>query len=335
MPTISVLMSVYNGEEFLKESIDSILNQTYEDFEFVIVDDGSTDSTIEIIESYSDKRIKAYQLKENKGVSAALQYGLSKINGKYIAKADADDIYLPARLQKQKEYLDSHKDLTLVKTLIEYFPHDEAISHTNRYKDFKAFREQFKNTVVSTSDIAEKLYWTCCIPHATIMANAQVVKKIGYDTSLRMGEDYKLFYLMNKSGYKMGTVNEVLTHVRVSANSLTVKEHSSFWNTVYKIKEQEIRALFENGNKVYLWGAGAKGESVFNFILPRELVIHGFIDSDLNKQSKGLNGIPVFSPDILLEGDKVIITSQPGLYAIGEQLKGKGFAPLEDFIGFF
>lgn len=102
IPEISVLMSVYNGEKYIQEAIDSILNQTYSDFELIIINDGSTDQTREIIESYQDERIKLFNFKKNKGVGAVLKFGLTQVNGRYIAKADADDINHPERLLKQK-----------------------------------------------------------------------------------------------------------------------------------------------------------------------------------------------------------------------------------------
>ena len=102
MPEITALMSVYNGEEFIAETIESILNQTYPDFEFVIVNDGSTDRTKEIIESFKDDRIKLFNLDGNRGVGPALNYGLSKVKNKYVVKVDADDISVPTRFEEQK-----------------------------------------------------------------------------------------------------------------------------------------------------------------------------------------------------------------------------------------
>lgn len=335
MPEISVLMSVYNGEEYIRPAIDSILNQTILDYEFIIVNDGSVDRTREIIESYSDSRIKLFHLSENRGVGGALNFGLTQATGKYIAKADADDINHPTRLQKQKEYLDLHTEVALVKTLITYFPHNQITSESSRYKNYKNFRENFKNAIVSIEDLAEKLYWTCCIPHTTVMMRREDIINIGYDPTLRIGEDYKLFYEMNKLGLKMGTVNEHLVDVRVSDHSTTVQLDTIFWNVIFNIKEKEIRQLFNSGSRVYLWGAGLKGESLIHHVLPKECTIAGFIDSDPKKQNQIIAGYQVYAPDILVKGDKVLITSQPGLYAIGDQLKKQGFVPNDDFIGFY
>ena len=105
-PLVSVLMAVYNGEKYLLEAIESILNQTYTNFEFLIINDGSTDSTEEIILSYSDQRIRYIKNEQNLKLIASLNKGLDLAKGKYIARMDADDISLPDRLEKQVNFLE-------------------------------------------------------------------------------------------------------------------------------------------------------------------------------------------------------------------------------------
>jgi len=110
---ISVLLSVYNGEKYLREACDSIISQTFTDFEFIIVDDGSTDRSVDILRSYKDERMKIIQ-QPNKGLSAALNVGLSASAGKYIARMDADDVSVPHRLETQYEFLESHPECVAV-----------------------------------------------------------------------------------------------------------------------------------------------------------------------------------------------------------------------------
>ncbi len=117
-PKVSVIMSVYNGDKYLREAIESILNQTFTDFEFIIVNDGSTDNSLEIIESYDDERIKTINNKKNIGLTKSLNKALKFAKGKYIARQDADDVSLPNRFEKQVEYLDSHPEVALVGTSV-------------------------------------------------------------------------------------------------------------------------------------------------------------------------------------------------------------------------
>ena len=112
-PELSVVMAIYNGREFLREAIDSVLSQTMRDFEFVIVDDGSTDGSHSIVESYSDPRIRIIS-QENTGLAQALNNGISESKGEFIARMDQDDICLPERFAVQLEFLKNHHDVVAV-----------------------------------------------------------------------------------------------------------------------------------------------------------------------------------------------------------------------------
>ena len=116
MPLVSVVMPVYNAEKFLAEAIESILTQTFSDFELIIVDDGSTDGSAGIIQAYDerDDRIHSVQLDMNEGVASARNRGTALSSGKYIAAMDCDDISLPERLQQQVEFLESHPAIDAV-----------------------------------------------------------------------------------------------------------------------------------------------------------------------------------------------------------------------------
>ena len=112
-PKISVVMPVLNGEKYLAEAIESILNQTFQDFEFIIVDDGSTDQTPEILRSYANKdsRIQIVTNPINRGIGYSRNRGIALSRGEYIANMDADDLCLPERFEKQVRFLDSHPDI--------------------------------------------------------------------------------------------------------------------------------------------------------------------------------------------------------------------------------
>ena len=116
---ISVVMSCYNSERFLRQSIDSILMQSYREFEFIIWNDGSTDSTEEIIKSYHDERIR-YFYAPNQGLGSALAAACKEARGRYIARMDDDDIAMPNRLDKELAFLELHPDYILVSCLCEF-----------------------------------------------------------------------------------------------------------------------------------------------------------------------------------------------------------------------
>jgi hypothetical protein len=120
-PTVSVVMSVFNGEPYLHEALESILNQTFRDFEFIIINDGSTDGSATVLESYrkSDSRLRVYH-QENRGVGESLNRGCGLAQGKYIARMDADDIATSGRLMRQVEFMEGHPEVDVVGGAVEF-----------------------------------------------------------------------------------------------------------------------------------------------------------------------------------------------------------------------
>ncbi|WP_408010794.1 glycosyltransferase family 2 protein [Pseudalkalibacillus sp. A8] len=114
---ISVVMAVYNGKLYVQQAIDSILQQTYRDFEFIIVNDGSTDKTIEILNDIQDPRVRLIHLPQNGGAASALNMGIQNAKGKWIAIQDADDLSCPTRLEDQISYVEEHLGIAAVGTL--------------------------------------------------------------------------------------------------------------------------------------------------------------------------------------------------------------------------
>ena len=133
-PKVSIVTSVHNGEIYLEESIDSILHQTYTNFEFIIIDDGSYDKTPEIMNSYvKDNRIRIFKNPQKLGLSKSFNLGVKKSTGEYIARHDADDISIKNRLFVQKNYLDLHQDVAIVSSSNIYINQlGEVISVANR-----------------------------------------------------------------------------------------------------------------------------------------------------------------------------------------------------------
>lgn len=331
MPKISAIMPVYNGEKYVAETIESILNQSFTDFEYIIVNDGSTDRTREIIESFLDERIKLFNLDKNMGVGYASNYALNKTSGKYIARVDSDDIYHRNRFYLQNEFLDNNPSTALVKSLVNYFP-DNDVELTDRYRTIKEIVEKDKNSVILPEDISKRLYFNCCIPHNSIMVRSEVIKEFGYK-NLPINEDYQLFYSMNLKGYRMATINKCLVEFRVSNSSTTVRYRRLLFEGIYTIKKDIINKLFTSG-KVFLWGAGSFGEMVYDVLKHNSLDIEGFIDSDPTKQGVFISGKQVFSSDIVRNGKdiKILVTSQPGMIPITNELENRGFEHLKDYL---
>jgi len=208
---ISVLMPVYNGEKFLVEAIDSILNQTFRDFEFIIVNDGSTDRTVEIIESYNDQRIKLIN-RENGGVSAALNTGLENAKGKYIVRMDADDISHLDRIEKQYDFIKNNPEYIIVGTDVNY------ITEENDFV-FRYFSPAYSN-----DDISAIASTQCPFIHTSVIFVKNAILKAGcYEETAYAFEDHFLWANLAKKQFGlMHVLKDALVDVRLNPGSVTV-----------------------------------------------------------------------------------------------------------------
>jgi len=206
MPKISVLMPVYNTpENFLRDAIDSILNQTYNDFEFIIVNDGSTNNAEDVIFSYKDERIKYIKNEKNLGLIAASNKGFDNAHGEYIARFDSDDISLPERLAKQAEFLDKNIDVGVLGTQYESFP-------KKRISDAETDSKKIKETLLVQSNQ---------IGNPTVMFRKKLLveNNIRYDKNALYVEDYKIWLdLINKTEF--ANLNEILLKYRRHGGSI-------------------------------------------------------------------------------------------------------------------
>jgi len=211
MPTVTVLMPVYNGEKYLKESIESILTQTYTDFEFLIINDGSTDSSKFIVSSYNDTRIRYIEKEKNTGIVDTLNYGLDLASGKYIARMDCDDISLPVRLEKQVIFMDNNPDVGISGTWAQTFG---ELSNNDVWK----YPESHK-------DISCALMFNSVLVHSSVIMRKSYLQqyKLTYKTDYIYAEDYD-FWVNANACFKLANIPKVLLKYRISYNSTS---HSS------------------------------------------------------------------------------------------------------------
>ena len=180
-PKISVILPVYNGEKYLAEAIDSILSQTYQNFELIIINDCSSDRTPEIISSFTDERIRIINNPSNMKISRSLNKGIELAQGQFIARMDADDISLPERFQKQVAFLENYPDIGVVGSWIRRI--DEKGNFINNM-----FRETRPET------IKWDLFFGSPIAHPSVMMRAEVVRSSGgYSIDAFGCEDYELW----------------------------------------------------------------------------------------------------------------------------------------------
>lgn len=202
-------MPVYNSAAYLQLAINSVLQQSFTDFELIIVNDGSTDNSELIISSYKDERIVYLKNEQNKGLIYTLNKGIDAARGQYIARMDGDDICLPERLEKQIAYLSLHPQVQVLATLVELINEKgEAIGYWE--EDKKA---------VSARQIRALLPRDNCIAHPTIVYSNHLIKKYRYNASQPKTEDYDLWLRLQADNIPMHKLGEVLVQYRVLKTS--------------------------------------------------------------------------------------------------------------------
>lgn len=226
MPRVSVIMGIYNSnnEEMVKSAIDSILNQTFKDFEFIICDDGSTDGTYELVKRLTkhDDRVILIQNEKNSGLAYSLNHCLSIAKGEYIARMDADDISLPERLEEEVAFLDNNKEFAIVGCNVKFF-NSNGIWGKRCLPEFPE-----KASFLFTSPFV----------HPSILIRAEVMTVLcGYrvEKETLRAEDYDLFMRMYSKGYKGYNLQAELYCFREDENAYKRRAYK------YRLDEAKVR----------------------------------------------------------------------------------------------
>lgn len=237
---ISVILPAYNAELYLKEAVDSVLAQTFTDFELILLNDGSTDKTEEIILSYNDNRIVYVRNEKNLGLIGTLNKGMALAKGKYIARMDADDICFPERFAKQFDFLEKNKEYVICGT--------SAYRFYDHISDGRTF-----NVPLSDESIRTRLFFNSGFIHPSVMFRSDIVREynLGFSDDYKYAEDY--FFWMDLLKYGKGfNLKEKLLHYRVVATSQTavgnsnVEERKKILGNIHKHYFSDYRISVDN-----------------------------------------------------------------------------------------
>ena len=223
MILISVLMPIYNtNPTHLRKAVESILNQSYKDFEFIIINDGSTNDVEDVILSYKDRRIKYFRNDKNLGLIATLNKGIDLCSGNYIARLDSDDYSALNRLEKQIDYMEKNLNIGLLGTYFEYFPYNEQFEQLKTFKDIKLCIR----------------YLPGCLLHSSAMIRKSVLKNnnLYYNKGCIHAEDFKMWSDLSRV-CDVDILPEVLTFYRKSDNGICAN------NMVWQNKMLRVIAL--------------------------------------------------------------------------------------------
>ena len=222
-PLVSVIMPAYNAGKFIDRAVESILDQTFKDFEFIIIDDGSEDDTWNVIQKFAkkDRRIVSLRNEKNLNISNSLNRGLGVAKGEYIARMDADDWSYPYRLQRQYDFMVKNHDIVVLGSGVYFCDHNFAVLNEREYP-------------TDDKTVRRKIFRFSPFCHAVVFMRSDAVRKAGgYNPDLYDAEDYDLYFRMGKIG-KLRNLPEVLYKVRTYPTSVSQ----------IRTKRQEILALF-------------------------------------------------------------------------------------------
>jgi glycosyltransferase involved in cell wall biosynthesis len=276
-PKVTVLLPVYNASLFLKEAIESVLAQTFTDFELLIINDGSTDRSEEIILSYSDSRIRYEKNETNLRLIATLNKGIDLAKGEFIARMDADDICMPSRLEKQVAYMDANPDVGVLGTWV----------HTLGLE--KDYQVRFKQ---GHDEIRFRLFLSNYIHHPTVLLRRSVLvdHNVKYGDYLHI-EDYEMWVRMSKY-CKIDILPEVLLQYRVHGQNISQLNKEFQQDYSAQIRKMQIDELQVNYTSIELdayecFLKDIKFENADSFM---------HLSKFLNKLIKANNDKKVFSP---------------------------------------
>lgn len=282
-PKVSVLLAVHNGEQFVRPALASIYHQTYQDFEVVIVDDGSTDGTPEILRQMKDSRTIIYRNAENQGLTKSLNTGLRLCRGEYVARMDADDVSHPRRLEKQVQFLESHPEVALVGT--SYYQIDA------------------EGTVIAPievpaddSEIRERLREKNCFGHGTVIVRRDVLVACGgYDERYVCAQDYDL-WLRIAEGHRLANLREPLYYWRSTGQGISharKQEQKRYKDLAVREAEKRRRACVSAGR---MGRHPPDADPLVSVIVPtynRPELLHRAIRSILNQTYRNIEIVVV------------------------------------------
>jgi len=197
-PKVTVFIPVHNREDYIRVAVNSILAQTFEDFELVVVDDGSTDRTAEVLAEYADPRLRVIKNGENLGIPASRNRGLEAATGEYIALLDSDDHAYPDRLARQVKYLDANPQITQVGSWCSFMD-----SNGNML-------DKVRRQPLNPEDIHAHLLFHCPVINRTVMARTAALQEVGYDTAFPRCQDYDMHSRLVIAGHSLANMPGIL-----------------------------------------------------------------------------------------------------------------------------
>jgi glycosyltransferase involved in cell wall biosynthesis len=231
---ISIICSIYNSNKTLPQMIESVLNQTYKNFELILINDGSIDNSLKIIQEFADKDNRIVIIdKKNSGLTKSLNVGLKKAKGKYIARIDADDIWYPDKLQKQIDFLERNLYYALIGTAYNEIDENGKVIFQKQRLPLLITDEEIRNNIAKFNPFF----------HSSVMFRKEILDIIGfYNEEFKYTQDYE-FWIRIMTKYKVTNLPEVLASRRYSDNMISIKKEKEQRMYAIKAKFLAIKLL--------------------------------------------------------------------------------------------
>lgn len=331
IPLVSVLMPVYNCAKLAGPTVKSIFRQTLNEFELVVVDDGSTDGTPETVElaAGGDNRLRLVKA-EHKGLIPALNLGLDHCRGEFIARMDGDDICHPERLRLQVEFMQANPDVSVCSSSVRSFP-----NHAIR-DGFKLY-EKWLNSLATHEDISRDIFVESPVAHPSVMLRTTELKGLGGYQEHGWPEDYDLWLRYFVSGKRFAKVPKTLLFWRAHESRLTFTDSRYALENFMRAKAHYFtKWLKPRHQQVIVWGAGMTGRRLSKHLVREGLEVSYAVDVDPKKIGRTMRGIPIISLDDLEKHRDLFIIAAVGSSSarelIREYLKSTGRCETVDFV---
>jgi len=314
-PLVSVIMPCWNAARYLDEAMESVLAQTFSDFEVVVVDDGSEDETPTLLDSWArrDSRVRVVW-QEHQGLVVAPQRAVNESRGELIARMDSDDLMHPRRLEWQVEMMRKRPRLGMVGGLIEFFPRETMRAGMRRY-------ERWLNSVLTHEEIVRDMFVEHPLAHPSVMMRRAAVEEAGGYREMEWPEDYDLCLRMYGAGWEFAKVTEVIHRWRDRPDRVT-RAHARYAKTKFRAcKVHFLKELHLRGRDiVQVWGAGKEGRALGKHLKRAGLKILQYVDIAPTKIGGMVLGAPVVGQEELREGEYCLVAV--GTVGAREDIRG-------------
>lgn len=312
-PMISVIMPVHNAGEYLLEAVDSILQQSYDNLELILVDDHSTDKAVENLPCRDARIKKIASIK--RGVVHAMQQGAQQAQGDYIARMDADDLALPQRLEVQLEFLNQQPNVGIVAAQVEIFSDQQLGDGFQLYQGWL-------NSVCSPQQIRRELFIESPLPNPTVMFRREVYQQLGGYHDSDWAEDYDCWLRANAMNIRMAKPGGILLRWRDHGSRLTRTDARYSLENFMRAKVHYLATSLLDNKKVVIWGTGPTGIQLHDLLQEQDISIDGFIDIHPRRIGGQKRQLPVWQMDIVDELRDCIIVCAVGSRGAREEIRG-------------